>query len=462
MTGFTSDAAVASIKASPSLLKSDSLLNLIINLAPAHQINVDATIKSKTLSLTTNSSTNELTQRNAILRNICGMVFHNALDKYPHYLLGGHSASSQASSESAISLASISSYMSIASSIRSKDVELTQIYQQLNQVLASNCYLVGSAPKATLADLDVFFALAEVSSYKISGIDDFAHLKRWLSAVSANIEQMVASFSPRYSFPEIQLPALDFTINETAPALYFGDEEGIDEILTASSTPSTAAKDRNDNSKKTKPESTSGGFTEEQKKAAAEKRAKKNAEKKKKSPVDAPKKQPSSAEINASAFDIRVGKIVEVWEHGESENLWCEKVDLGEGEPRQILSGLRKFYTKEEMQNRIVLVLCNLKSRKLGGVPSHGMVLCASNADHTEVEFVVPPENAKIGERVVFEGYDGGPEAENKFAKKKMMEQLAPYLKTDKNGIVVWKDANSVTSAGPCIASKGMKDAQVS
>ena len=91
------------------------------------------------------------------------------------------------------------------------------------------------------------------------------------------------------------------------------------------------------------------------------------------------------------------------------------------------------------------------------------MVLCASNADHTAVEFVVPPPDAKVGERVVFEGYESGePEAENKVAKKKMFEKLAPDLKTDGEGRVVWKGACSVTTAGPCVASKGMKDAQVS
>ena len=72
-----------------------------------------------------------------------------------------------------------------------------------------------------------------------------------------------------------------------------------------------------------------------------------------------------------------------------------------------------------------------------------------------------PPENAEIGERGTFEGYDGDPEAENKFAKKKMMDTLGPDLKTDENGVVVWKGAKSVTSAGPCVASEGMKDAHV-
>ncbi len=470
MTGVPSDAAAAKVKAPKSILKSDPLLNLILSVAPIHQINVDTTSKGSSLSLSTNNLTTELTQRNAILRKICGMVFHNALDKYPYYLLGGHSASVHASSESALCLASVSSYMSIASSIRSKDVELRQIMQHLNQVLETNSYLVGSSPKATLGDLDVFFALSEVSGCKISDVEDLVHLKRWLLAVSTNVEEMIAYSSKRDTWPEIQVPSLDFTNSESSPIFYYGDEEDIDSIpqITTSAAPVTNAdksKGKSDeiNAKK----DGSKELTEEEKKAAAEKRAKKNADKqKKKKDATAPAKNETtsteSSEVDASALDIRVGKIIEVWEHAESDKLWCEKVDLGESQPRQILSGLRKFYSKEEMQDRIVLVLCNLKKRNLVGVSSHGMVLCASNADHTAVEFVIPPDGAKVGERVTFEGYDGDAVAENPFAKKKMLEKLAPDLKTDDNGTVVWKGAKSVTSAGPCVASKGMKSAQVS
>jgi len=95
------------------------------------------------------------------------------------------------------------------------------------------------------------------------------------------------------------------------------------------------------------------------------------------------------------------------------------------------------------------------------GFPSHGMVLCASNHDHTQVEFVIPPESATIGERVSFEGYEGLPEPENKIAKKKILEGVLPYLKTNEDGIVEWKGAKSVTSVGPCVSSRGMKNAHV-
>jgi tRNA-binding EMAP/Myf-like protein len=103
-----------------------------------------------------------------------------------------------------------------------------------------------------------------------------------------------------------------------------------------------------------------------------------------------------------------------------------------------------------------------LKKRNLVGFPSHGMVLCASNADHSSVEFVVPPIGSKPGDRVMFEGYEAGdPEPENKVAKKKIFEALAPDLKTDKDGQVVWKGALAKTEAGVVKALNGMPDAHV-
>ena len=73
-----------------------------------------------------------------------------------------------------------------------------------------------------------------------------------------------------------------------------------------------------------------------------------------------------------------------------------------------------------------------------------------------------PPANAKIGERVLFGTFEGNPEPENKVAKKKIFESVAPDLKTNGDGICVWKDSMSKTSDGPIKASKGMPNAQVS
>lgn len=58
---------------------------------------------------------------------------------------------------------------------------------------------------------------------------------------------------------------------------------------------------------------------------------------------------------------------------------------MGEGEPRAIASGLRAHCTPEEMQGRLVLVVCNLKPAKFAGFASNGMVLAAKSADGTKV-----------------------------------------------------------------------------
>lgn len=156
-----------------------------------------------------------------------------------------------------------------------------------------------------------------------------------------------------------------------------------------------------------------------------------------------------------SALDIRVGRIVKVWEHEEAEKLYCEEIDVGEDEPRQIASGLRPYLKQEDLEGRMVLVLCNLKERKLVGFPSHGMVLCASNKDHTDVRLVSPPVDAKIGERVTvpdfdFESEEGAPYAENKIGKKKIVENLAPFMVTNKYGVPEFLGRPFMTSAGVC------------
>jgi len=156
-----------------------------------------------------------------------------------------------------------------------------------------------------------------------------------------------------------------------------------------------------------------------------------------------------------TALDIRVGKITKVWEHPEADKLYCEEIDVGEGEPRQVASGLRPYLNAEDMEGKKVLVLCNLKARKMVGFPSHGMVLCASNKDHSEVRLVNPPIDAQIGERITipdfdFEGDDAEPFAENKIGKKKVFEKIAPHLITSKYGVPEFLGRPFMTSAGVC------------
>ena len=91
-----------------------------------------------------------------------------------------------------------------------------------------------------------------------------------------------------------------------------------------------------------------------------------------------PPKKKDAEEIKPHCLDIRVGKIVDVEKHPNAENLYVSKVDIGEESLRTIVSGLVHFYSVDELQNRMVVVLCNLKPIKMKSIESAGMILCAS------------------------------------------------------------------------------------
>uniref|UniRef100_A0A0A9AEQ6 Uncharacterized protein n=1 Tax=Arundo donax TaxID=35708 RepID=A0A0A9AEQ6_ARUDO len=83
---------------------------------------------------------------------------------------------------------------------------------------------------------------------------------------------------------------------------------------------------------------------------------------------------------------------------------------------------------------------------------SYGQVLCASTEDHTVVEPLIPPEGAKVGERILFAGFDGKPE-DVLNPKKKQLDKITPHLRTDENGIATFNGIPFTTSAGPCRSS---------
>ena len=77
---------------------------------------------------------------------------------------------------------------------------------------------------------------------------------------------------------------------------------------------------------------------------------------------------------------LRVGQIIKCENVEKSKKLLCSQVKMG-SEVRQIVSGLRPYYTAEEMVGRKVVVVANLKPAKLAGVLSEGMLLCAEDAE---------------------------------------------------------------------------------
>ena len=80
-------------------------------------------------------------------------------------------------------------------------------------------------------------------------------------------------------------------------------------------------------------------------------------------------------------LDIRVGTVVEVNDHPDAEKLYVLKVDVGEEEPRVVVTNIKSFYTPERMMGRKLLLIANLKPANFRGVKSFGMLMAAEDLD---------------------------------------------------------------------------------
>ena len=157
---------------------------------------------------------------------------------------------------------------------------------------------------------------------------------------------------------------------------------------------------------------------------------------------------------------LELEKITKVWKHPDSEKLYWEEIDTGDEKPRQIASGLQQFIPIEQMENALVLVLTNLKPKKLAGFESQGMVLTAGNHDHTVIELLVPPEGSKPGDKVTIKGFNRDP-PDVLNPKKGIFEAVAGDLRVDENGIAKFKDAEFITDKG-IVVSTGIRNGKIS
>jgi len=107
--------------------------------------------------------------------------------------------------------------------------------------------------------------------------------------------------------------------------------------------------------------------------------------------------EPSLPKPDTITFDdfakvkLRVGRVLEAANHPNADKLLVLKVDLG-SEQRQIVAGLRAYYTAEQLVGRNIIIVANLAPRVMRGLESQGMLLAASNADRSRV-IVLSPES---------------------------------------------------------------------
>ncbi|MFN3471193.1 MAG: methionine--tRNA ligase subunit beta [Aquificaceae bacterium] len=96
-------------------------------------------------------------------------------------------------------------------------------------------------------------------------------------------------------------------------------------------------------------------------------------------------------------LDIRLAKIIAAERVEGSEKLLKLRVSLGGGEERTLMAGIAKFYNPEDLIGKKVLMLANLKPRKIMGVESQGMILALSDGEG--LSLIVPDRDVREGAR---------------------------------------------------------------
>lgn len=327
---------------------------------------------------------------------------------------------------------------------------------ELNETLKHRTYLLNT-PELSLADVVAYTRVREiVKAFKVEEIKGFRHIVRWLDLIQhedkvevkkediVDVNVDLEAEREIKAKPEKKKAA---AADAAAPAAKKDAKKG----------PKVKADKKAGAEKKDAAPATEGAAVSTGE-ARAEKKEKKKKEK---------KPQPAKVEIpiTPGMIDLRVGHIQKAIKHPDADSLYVSTIDVGdaEGTPRTICSGLVKYYPLEALQDRLVVVVANLKPVNMRGIKSAGMVLCASEGE--TVEFVEPPAGSKPGDKLFFEGYDIDPEAVLN-PKKKIWETVQPGFTTAADKTVVFRkegdeERKLVNKKGEVCASKTLVGAAV-
>jgi len=99
-------------------------------------------------------------------------------------------------------------------------------------------------------------------------------------------------------------------------------------------------------------------------------------------------------------IDLRVGKIIYVEEIEGADKLYKLSVDIGEEKPRIVCAGIKKYYSKEELKDKKIILFVNLAPRKLRGIESQGMVLAAIDEEKDKVILISPEKDIETDSKV--------------------------------------------------------------
>ncbi|KAK4403460.1 Methionine--tRNA ligase, cytoplasmic [Sesamum angolense] len=332
---------------------------------------------------------------------------------------------------------------------------------ELNEELITKSVLLGNGLKLSAADIIVFSAVHSYVTMHRRGEIALSHVERDFINFNCSFVvcelQIGLSGADRAKYPHL-LRWADYIQNKEEVGNLF-EKILLEKVQFAPPALKPAKKVEDSKPNKTVQEAKPAAASPE-----ADSKAKKSADPQKKkvegvTQVTADKKkQPEKEvdkkdeELSVSLLKIQIGHIRKAWKHPSADSLLVEEIDVGEAKCRQVVSGLAKYCTPEELMNRRIVLITNVKPGKLRDVMSEGLVLCASNQDHTVVEPLRAPEGAKLGECVTFLGHDGKPE-DVLNPKKKQLDKITPHLFTDDKGVATFKGIPFMTSSGPCNSS---------
>lgn len=99
-------------------------------------------------------------------------------------------------------------------------------------------------------------------------------------------------------------------------------------------------------------------------------------------------------------LDMRAGTVLSCEKVENAEKLYKIMVDTAEEQPRQIVSSLVDYYSAEELIGKRIIVLINLKPRKMRGIESQGMLLCVETEDGKTCVLLRPETDVAAGTSV--------------------------------------------------------------
>mmetsp|Transcript_125083 Transcript_125083/g.296783 ORF Transcript_125083/g.296783 Transcript_125083/m.296783 type:complete len:376 (+) Transcript_125083:115-1242(+) len=195
-----------------------------------------------------------------------------------------------------------------------------------------------------------------------------------------------------------------------------------------------------------------------EKKPEKPKEVKAKAEAKAPAPKAAPQangsSSPSDGQAALAKIDLRCGRILECSKVQDADSLYLLKINVGEEQPRQVVSSLVKHYKEEELKNRQVVVYCNIKPGKMRGLESQAMVLAATKnkgAEDEVCELLDPPAGCKEGSRPVVGDLEIGSASEGVSVKNisKVWGQVQPSLQMSDKGEATFEGATMMMKEGP-------------